>query len=124
MLAAIRRDYAEAVARADVSLGLSSPEFVRMIGNSPALAGRGLEIMLQRETALGDAIAAETGQDSPQQRLIAALLCSVHRVLYAEAAARVLAGEPREQICAALAVQATRAFDLLEPSLGNYRVRP
>src|SRR5215831_7543575 len=34
MLAAIRRDYAEAVARADVTLGLSSPSFARMILSS------------------------------------------------------------------------------------------
>ena len=39
-----------------------------------------------REQALGDAIAAETGTDGPQQRLAAALLSSVHRVLSSEAA--------------------------------------
>src|ERR1051326_9209209 len=82
MLAAIRRDYAEAVARADVPLGLSSPAFVRMIESSPMLASRGLEMMYLRERALGDAIAAEEGADGPQQRLVAALLSSVHRVLY------------------------------------------
>ena len=85
MLAAIRRDYAEAVARADVTLGLSSPAFARMILSSPALIGRVREMLDQREQALGDAIAAETGTDGPQQRLVAALLASVHRVLSAEA---------------------------------------
>jgi AcrR family transcriptional regulator len=124
MLAAIRRDYAEAAARADVTLGLSTPQFARMITSSPALASRGLEMLYQREQALGDAIAAETGTDSPEQRLIAVLLSSVHRVLFAEASRRSMAGEPREQTCAALAEEATRAFDLLEPSLGSYRVRP
>src|SRR5580693_9052769 len=93
MLAAVRRDYAEAVARADVTLGLSTPEFARMIEGSPALTSRGLEMLAQRERALGDAMAAETGQDTAQQRVIAALLASVHRVLYAEAAARSMAGE-------------------------------
>jgi AcrR family transcriptional regulator len=124
MLAAIRRDYAEAAARADVTLGLSSPEFARMITSSPALASRGLEMLYQREQALGDAIAAETGTDNPAQRLIAAILCSVHRVLFAEASRRSMAGEPRPQTCAVLAEEATRAFDLLEPSLGGYQVRP
>jgi AcrR family transcriptional regulator len=123
MLAAIRRDYAERVARADVTLGLSSPAFARMIENSPALTSRGLEMIHQRERALGDAIAAETGADDPQQRVAAALLASVHRVLYAEASRRSLAGQPREEICAVLAAQAARAFDLLEPSLGGYGVR-
>ena len=123
MLAAIRRDYAEAVARADVTLGLSSPAFARMILSSPALAGRAREMLDQREQALGDAIAAETGTDNPQQRLVAALLASPHRVLAAEASRRSLKGQAREQICAVLAGAATRAFDLLEPSLGGYGIR-
>jgi AcrR family transcriptional regulator len=124
MLAAIRRDFAERVARADVTLGLSSPAFARMIENSPALTGRGLEMIYQREQALGDAIVAETGVDDPRVRLVAALLASVHRVLYTEASRRSLAGESRAQICAALAAESARAFDLLEPSLGGYGVRP
>jgi len=123
-LTAIRRDYAERVARADVTLGLSTPAFARMIENSPTLSGRGLEMLHLREQALGDAIAAETGTDGPQQRLVAALLASVHRVLYAEASRRSLAGQPRAEILAVLAAAANRAFDLLEPSLGGYGVRP
>jgi AcrR family transcriptional regulator len=123
MLAAIRRDYAEAVARADVTLGLSSPGFARMILDSPVLVSRVREMLDQRERALGDAIAAETGTDNPQQRLAAALLASVHRVLAAEASARSLAGQPREEICAVLADASARAFDLLEPSLGSYGIR-
>ena len=124
LLAAIRRDYTERVARADVTLGLSSPAFARMIEHSPVLASRGLDMSYQRERALGDAIADETGVDDPQQRLVAALLSSVHRVLYEEGSRRSLAGQPRDEICAALAAAATRAFDLLEPSLGGYLVRP
>jgi len=124
MLAAIRRDYAEAVARADVTLGLSSPEFARMIVGSPALISRALEMLDQREQALGDAIAAELGDDGSQPRVVAALLASVHRVLSAEATQRSLAGQPRAEICAWLAGAATAAFDLLEPALGGYGIRP
>jgi AcrR family transcriptional regulator len=124
MLAAIRRDYAEAVARADVTLGLSSPAFAAMILGSPVLVGRVREMLDRREQLLGDAIAAETGTDGPQQRLVAVLLASVHRVLAAEASRRSLEGQPRGQICAVLADAATRAFDLLEPSLGSYGIRP
>jgi AcrR family transcriptional regulator len=124
MLAAIRRDYAEAVARADVTLGLSSPEFARMIVGSPALISRVLEMLDQREQALGDAIAAELGDDGSQPRVVAALLASVHRVLSAEATQRSLAGQPRAEICAWLAGAATAAFDLLEPALGGYGIRP
>jgi AcrR family transcriptional regulator len=124
MLAAIRRDYAEAVARAEVTLGLSSPGFARMITGSPALISRALEMLDQREQALGDAIAADLGDDGPQPRVVAALLASVHRVLSAEATRRSLAGQPRAEICAWLAGAATAAFDLLEPALGSYGVRP
>jgi AcrR family transcriptional regulator len=123
MLAAIRRDYAEAVARADVMLGLSSPAFARMIRSSPMLVSRVREMLDQRERALGDAIAAETGTDNPEQRLVAALLASVYRVLAAEASERSLAGQSPGEICAVLADAATRAFDLLAPSLGGYGIR-
>ena len=70
-----------------------------------------------------DAIAAETRTDNPQQRLVAALLASAHRVLAAEASKRSLAGQSREEICAVLAEAFARAFDLLEPSLGSYGIR-
>lgn len=50
-----------AVARADVTLGLSTPAFARMIAGSPVLTNRGLEMLDQREQALGGAIAAEMG---------------------------------------------------------------
>src|SRR5215469_1821689 len=123
MLAAIRRDYAEAVARADVTLGISSPAFAGMLLSSPVLLSRAREMVERREQMLGDAIAAETGTDDPQQRFVAALLASVHRVLAVEATRRSLAGEPRAEICAVLADAATRAFDLLEPSLGSYGIR-
>jgi AcrR family transcriptional regulator len=123
MLAAVRRDYAGSVARADVTLGMSSPAFARMINNSPVLTSRGRDMLFQREQALGDSIAAETGTDGPQERLVAALLAAPHRVLYAEASERSLAGQPRAEICNWLAVAATQAFDLLEPSLGSYGIR-
>lgn len=124
LLAAVRRDYADAVARGDVSLGLSSPAFARMIQDAPALASRALEMLNQREQALGAAIAAETGTDSAQQRVVAALLVSVPRVLSAEAFRRSLAGQSRDEIRAVLAEQAAAAFDLLEPALGDYLIRP
>jgi AcrR family transcriptional regulator len=123
LLLAIRRDYAEAVARGDVTLGLSSPAFVGMINDSPVLSGRGLEIMYQREQALGDAIAAETGVDDVQQRIVAAQLASVHRALYAAASSRSLAGQARPEILAMLGRESEQAFDRLELSLGDYGVR-
>jgi AcrR family transcriptional regulator len=123
LLTAIRRDYEQAAARADVTLGLSGREFARMIASSPVLVSRTLEMNDQREQALGDAIAAETGADTIQQRVVAAQLAAVPRVLAAEGWRRSLAGAPRDEIAADLAAEAQRAFDQLEPALGNYCIR-
>lgn len=123
LLAAVRRDYAERIAEGDVTLGMPTPTFARMVGGSHALTSRRREIADLTEQALGDAIAAEAGADDPQQRIVAAQLASVYRVLFAEGTRRVLAGQPRVEICEALAADARQAFDLLEPSLGGYRVR-
>ena len=115
--------YAERIAAGDVTLGVPTSTFARMVQNSPMLTSRGREIADLREQALGDAIAAETGVDDVQQRLVAAQLASVHRVLFAEGARRSLAGQPRDEICQVLAAAARQAFDLLEPSLGSYGIR-
>jgi AcrR family transcriptional regulator len=123
LLGAVRRDYAERIAKCDVTLGVPTPAFARMVGGSHALTSRRREIADLAEQSLGDAIAAEAGADDPQQRIVAAQLASVYRVLFAEGTRRVLAGQPRVEICEALAADARRAFDLLEPSLGGYRVR-
>jgi len=123
LLTAIRRDFAARIEAGDVTLGVPTATFTRMVYNSPVLTSRGREIESLREQALGDAIAAETGTDDPGRRIVAAQLASVHRVLFAEGARRVLAGQPREKICQVLAATARRAFDLLEPSLGGYAVR-
>jgi AcrR family transcriptional regulator len=121
-LAAVRRDYLAELDRADGTTGITSAGFAAMIQRSPALAARGAEIAYQREHALGDAIAAAEGTDSPELRLVAAQLAAAHRVLYAEAARRSLAGEPRASIRAALGQAAQRVFDLLEPSIGSYGI--
>jgi AcrR family transcriptional regulator len=119
-LAAIRRDYFAELDRADGTAGISSPGFGAMIRDSPALAARGAEIAYARERALGDAIAAAEGTDSPELRLVAAQLAAAHRVLYDEAARRALAREPRPRIRAAVRPAAERVFGLLEPVIGTY----
>jgi hypothetical protein len=45
-------------------------------------------------------------------------------VLFAESVSRIMAGQPRREITHMLAASARQAFDLLEPSLGGYGVRP
>src|SRR5579859_6785185 len=97
LLAAIRRDYAERIAAGDVTLGPPTAALARMVRNSHALTSRALGIADLREQALGDAIAAEAGTDDPQQRIVAAQLASVGRVLFAEGTRRALAGQPRDE---------------------------
>jgi AcrR family transcriptional regulator len=123
LLTAIRRDYAERIAAGDVTLGVPTATFARLVGSSHVLTSRSREIADLTEQALGDAIAAETGADDPQQRIVAAQLASVYRVLFAEGARWVLAGQQRDEICQVLTEAAHRAFDLLEPSLGGYGVK-
>jgi AcrR family transcriptional regulator len=121
LLKAIRRDCAARIAAGDVTLGPPSAMFARIVQNSRVLTSRSLEIADLRERALGDVIAAETGVDDLQQRVVAAQLASVHRVLFAESTGRMLAGESRDAIFEVLAAAAPGAFDLLEPSLGGLR---
>ena len=123
LLAAIRRDYTERIAAGDVTLGPPTLTFARMVHNSRVLTSRSLEIADLREQALGDAIATETGTDTPQQRIVAAQLAAVHRVLFTDATTRILAGQPRDTIRRTLATAANDAFDLLEPSLGDYGIK-
>ena len=123
LLDAVRRDYAEALARGDVTLGVGGQRFAAMVASSPVLTGRLREILELREQTLAAAIAAETGTDSVLDRFVAAQLASVHRVLYAEASRRSLAGESRAGIRAVLAAESAAAFDLLEPALGGYLIR-
>lgn len=123
LLAAVRRDYVERVDAGDVTLGPPTPAFARMVAGSHVLVGRYRELADLREQALGDVIAAEAGSDDPQHRIVAAQLASVHRVLFAEATARTLVGQSRDQIRRFLTKAATRAFDLLEPSLGSYGIK-
>jgi AcrR family transcriptional regulator len=124
LLAAVRRDYARRIAAGDVVLGPPTAAFARLVRDSPTLTARLRQLADQVERALGDAIAAETGVDDPQQRIVAAQLAAVHRVLFTDSAERIFAGQPADRIRRALAESAERAFELLEPSLGGYRVKP
>ncbi|HET6185884.1 MAG TPA: TetR family transcriptional regulator, partial [Trebonia sp.] len=59
LLAAVRRDYAERIAAGDVTLGVPTPAFARMVGGSHALTSRRREIADLTEQALAAEIAAE-----------------------------------------------------------------
>jgi AcrR family transcriptional regulator len=127
LLDAVRRDYAEATARRDVTLGVAGRRFASMVAASPVLTSRFREILDLREAALAGEIGKEGLNALPPQdplyRLIAAQLASVHRVLYDEAMRRCRAGQSRDEVWAVLADAAPRAFALLGPALAGVGVR-
>ncbi|MFB4296338.1 TetR/AcrR family transcriptional regulator [Actinomadura sp. NTSP31] len=125
-LAALRRAFLDAVARHDAVIGFSGPGFARMITESPALVARLREFHEEREHALTAVLAEEAGTsaDDVLTRVASAQLIGVHRVLFEETLRRTLTGEDHDEIAAALTESAGNAFDLLEPSLGGYAVRP
>ncbi|RSN64085.1 TetR/AcrR family transcriptional regulator [Actinomadura sp. WAC 06369] len=125
-LAALRRAFLAAVAERNPVAGFSGPAFARMITGSPALVARLREFHDEREKALGDLLAAETGAgpDDIAPRVAAAQLGAVHRLLFEEILRRTLDGDGDDAVAAAVGRDARIAFDALEPSLGGYAVRP
>ncbi|GIH72343.1 TetR family transcriptional regulator [Sphaerimonospora thailandensis] len=126
VLASLRRAYLAAVAEHDPVIGFSGPAFARMIDASPALTARLREFHDEREKALADALATETGAgpDDILPRVAAAQLGGVHRLLFDETLRRTIAGQGDPEIAAVLTRYIDAAFGLLEPSLGGYAVRP
>ncbi|NEW74220.1 TetR/AcrR family transcriptional regulator [Streptomyces rhizosphaericus] len=124
-LTALRRAYLAAVERHDPVVGFSSPEFARMLADSPTLTARLRELHDQREEALADALTTATAAapDDPTPRAAAALLTAAHRTLFHHVQTLTRAGRPTEDIATAATRSAETVFDLLEPSLGDYAVR-
>ncbi|MGV9850857.1 TetR/AcrR family transcriptional regulator [Streptomyces sp. NPDC003442] len=129
-LTALRRAYLAAVERHDPVAGFSSPEFARMLTDSPTLTARLRELHDQREEALAEVLTAETTAtpddptpDDLTPRAAAALLTAAHRTLFHHVQALTRAGRPTEEIATAATRSAEQVFDLLEPSLGDYAVR-
>jgi AcrR family transcriptional regulator len=123
-LAALRRAFRDAVEARDPVAGFAGPEFSRMIVESPTLSVclRGLHD--RREQALADALADTVGvrPDDVTVRMVAGLLGAVHRVLFQRIQDLTLAGRTNDEIAEIVAAEVTRAFDLLEPALGDYAV--
>ncbi|WP_030683592.1 TetR/AcrR family transcriptional regulator [Streptomyces cellulosae] len=123
-LAALRRAFADATAAADPIAGFSGPAFARMIADSPTLSAclRGLHD--RREHALAQALVAAVGapQDDITVRTAAGLLGTVHRILFQRIQELTLADRPNDEITETVAAEATRAFELLEPSLSHYAI--
>ncbi|MFE9574788.1 TetR/AcrR family transcriptional regulator [Nocardia sp. NPDC006044] len=124
-LAALRAAYLTAAAEQDPVAGFSGPEFAKLINDSPALVARLREFHDEREQALADTLAAETGSAATDitPRVAAALLGGVHRVLFDETMRRTLDGQSNDEIATAISEYVGTAFDALAPSLAGYAVR-
>lgn len=121
---ALRRDFEAAVEARDPVAGFAGRDFSRMIIESPTLSVclRGLHD--RREQALAEALAEAVGerQDDITVRTVAGLLGAVHRVLFQRIQDLTMAGRTNDEIAETVAREAARAFDLLEPALGDYAV--
>jgi AcrR family transcriptional regulator len=125
-LAALRRHGLAGLRRRDAALGFSGPGFAAMITGSAALRARLREIRDHQEDALARTLAAETRARPADltPRIAAGQLATVFRVLFTEIVTHTLAGEDNTAIARRLTRPTTHAFDLLEPALADYAVRP
>ncbi|MEV4096447.1 TetR/AcrR family transcriptional regulator [Streptosporangium saharense] len=121
-LAALRREFLAALERRDALLGFSSPGFARMIADSPTLTARLRDLYGRREDALARVLTTAPGDFTP--RAVAALLSATHRALFQQVMELTAEGRDNEEIAAIVAESSRQAFDLLEPSLAGYAVRP
>lgn len=123
-LAALRRTFETAVAAKDPVAGFAGQEFSRMIAESPTLSARLRVLHEQRERALADALADAVGSSRSDitVRTAAGLLGAIHHILFQRIEELTLAGRPVDEVAETVAAEAAQAFDLLEPSLGNYAV--
>lgn len=124
VVAALRRDYLDALERREPRSGLAEgiARFGRLILASPALRAREREISERSEAALAETLARETGaaEDDFPPYLVAGQIAGVLKVLHRESRRRLLAGEAVEVIAPELHRAAERAFAQLERALGDY----
>jgi AcrR family transcriptional regulator len=125
VLAAARRYYRAALDRGDPTLGHRGDAFARLVESSPALVARERQLHDQREIALAELLTRDLNArpDDLTPRIVAAQIVGVVRVLYYEARRRLLAGQEPAELARGLAETGVQAFDLLEPSVGDYGIR-
>jgi AcrR family transcriptional regulator len=114
-LGAIRAAFDRGLDDRDPTFGFVGPRFAELVGASPALVASERSMLDAQEQALAAELARAPGD--VEMELAAAALASVFRVLYYEGRRRMLAGEPTEQIVAALRGLARDGFDRLATAL-------
>ncbi|MFF5337928.1 TetR/AcrR family transcriptional regulator [Streptomyces sp. NPDC013181] len=125
-VAALRRQFIDAVERRDASVGMSdSPVvlgIVRLITETPALLARAHSFFARTQERL-TAVLVEEGEEPAIARIVASQLLGTRDALLTENRRRLLAGEPADAVAADAVALAHRGFDLLEKGLGAYATR-
>ncbi len=126
-VAAVRRDYLDALEARDWRYGITggATDFFRMISESGSLSARMRQMHELRQEYLARVLADETDADpdDPAPRLVAAQLIALTTTVSAEFLRRRTAGEPVEQAIRHVRAVAERAFALLESGVGGYATR-
>ncbi|WP_093707775.1 TetR/AcrR family transcriptional regulator [Streptomyces sp. 2131.1] len=125
-VAAIRRQFIEAIERHDPSVGMGDKPLalgiVRLIMETPALLTRAHSFFVRTQDQLTEAL-IEEGEEPVVARIVAAQILGTRNALLTENRRRLLAGEPSAAVAADAVVLAHRGFDLLEKGLGAYATR-
>ncbi|RAJ60736.1 TetR family transcriptional regulator [Streptomyces sp. KhCrAH-43] len=125
-VAAIRRQFIEAIERHDPSVGMGDKPLalgiVRLIMETPALLTRAHSFFVRTQDQLTEAL-IEEGEEPVVARIVAAQILGTRNALLTENRRRLLAGEPSAAVAADAIVLAHRGFDLLEKGLGAYATR-
>ncbi|HET7357212.1 MAG TPA: TetR family transcriptional regulator [Nocardioidaceae bacterium] len=90
-----------------------------VISASPTLLSRLHEQALELQTAIGDALAAETG-DPMTSRLVAGQLAAARGTIFETALRRMVEGEDVEQVRRDQAALIDTAFDFVEHGIGDF----
>lgn len=125
-VAALRRQFVEAVERHDPSVGMGDQPLalgiVRLILETPALLTRAHSYFVRTQDQLTEAL-IEEGEEPVIARIVASQLLGTRNALLTENRRRLLAGEPAASVVPDAVALAHRGFDLLEKGLGDYATR-
>ncbi|WNI23470.1 TetR/AcrR family transcriptional regulator [Streptomyces sp. ITFR-16] len=125
-VAAMRRQFLEAVENRDPAVGMSDSEvalgLIRLIQETPALLTRAHAFFVRTFDQLTDVL-VEEGEEPAIARIVAAQTLGTRNALITENHRRLLAGESADAIAADAVALAGRGFDLLEKGLGDYAKR-
>ncbi|MBH1934568.1 TetR family transcriptional regulator [Streptomyces sp. AV19] len=128
VVAAVRRQFLDALDAFDASVGMNDREFVlrvrRLIVETPSLLARAREVLHLGEENLATVLVAEAAPgEEPLARVVAAQLMAVRSGLVVHNHGRLLAGERAVDVAAEAKALAERAFDTAESGLREYGVK-